>query len=481
MARPQQDGPRDRRPADSPPSRKTGRPPAKASASPPKGRLRRGFDPALIGVWLLILLPPLVFRTDTTDNFRLPKLQLSEALAGLALAFLALRLRRIERVDLRAFLLRLRGEPFLLAVLPLVMIAAAGAFTAPHPERTWGALASLAVGAVLLAGLTLGLRQEERDRLLRLLCWPAALLALLAILQFHDLAHPFGFDRETTDRLQLTSLAGGAFDLSGYLLLPALFALRELYLAQTRGRRIFWGAFALLFVYGIAVSQTLTVLIGLGTGTLVLAFFLFRRRFWQIGGGLAALALVLVLVVAPLRDRVDHARRAIADQDYNQLLSGRLDGWRVAGRMLADHPLRGVGHGAYRSEFGDTKIALTGEGTVFFLGHRGAYFTNAHNDLLETGAELGWPGLLAALWGAALVLRQAWRRRAAGAPASRVGLELGMLAAMLLVALGNFPFHVALIAYPWLIFLSGVLSREDVPDEIAEADEAALGSPEARP
>ncbi len=65
------------------------------------------------------------------------------------------------------------------------------------------------------------------------MCWPAALLALLGILQFHDLIHPFGFESQSTERLQLTSLAGGAFDLSGYLLLPALFALRELYRAAT--------------------------------------------------------------------------------------------------------------------------------------------------------------------------------------------------------------------------------------------------------
>lgn len=451
MARPQKDGPRERRPAENPPQKRTG---------PPAGRPRRGWDPTLIGVWLLILLPPFVFRTDSTDNFRLPKLQLSETLAGLALAFLAWRLAGIEKLDLAALGRRLRGEPALLAVLPLLLVAGLGAFASPHPERTWGALASLAVGAALLVGLALGLREGERERLLRLLCWPAALLAALAILQFHDLVHPFGFDRETTERLQLTSLAGGAFDLSGYLLLPALFALRELHRAATRGSRVFWGVFAVLFVYGIAVSQTLTVLIGFLAGCLVLGFFLFRRHFWRIVGGLAALALLLMLVVPPLRGRVEHARQAIADQDYNQLLSGRLDGWRVARRMLADHPGLGVGHGAFRSEFGATKIELTREGTVFFLGHRGAYFTNAHNDLLESGAELGWPGILAVLWGAALVFRQAWRRRLAGAPAERVGLELAALVGMTLVALANFPFHVALIAYPWLILLSGALSRD---------------------
>ncbi len=456
MARPQKDGHRDRRPAEAPPSKKG----AKTQ--------RRSWDFTLIGVWLLILLPPFVFRTDSTDNFRLPKLQLSETLACLALAFLGFRLARMEKVELAAAWRRLRSEPALLAVLPLLLIAGLGALGAPHPHRTWGALASFAVGAALLIGLALALTQEERDRLFRLLCWPAALLAVLAILQFHDLVHPFGFDRETTDRLQLTSLAGGAFDLSAYLLLPALIALRELALAASRGRRVQWGIFAALFVYGIAVSQTLTVLIGLAAGCLVLGFFLFRSHFWRATLGLAALALVLVLVVPPLRGRVDHARQAIADQDYNQLLSGRLDGWRVAGRMLADHPLLGVGHGAFRSEFGATKIELANEGTVFFLGHRGAYFTNAHNDVLESGAELGWPGILAALWAAALAIRQALRRRAAGAANERVGLELATLTAMLLVALANFPFHVALIAYPWLIFLSGTLSREGAAAPVAE-------------
>jgi O-antigen ligase len=414
-------------------------------------------------------LPPFVFRTDSTDNFRLPKLQLSETLAGLALAFLAWRLASIDRVELGAAWRRLRREPALLAVLPLLAVAAFSALASPHPERSWSALASLFVGAALLVGLALALREGELDRLLRLLCWPAALLALLAILQFHDVVHPFGFDRITTDRLQLTSLAGGAFDLSGYLLVPALFSLRELYRAETRGARIVRGLLAALLIYGIAVSQTLTVLIGFLAGCLVLGFFLYRRHFWRALAGLAALAVVLVLVVPPLRGRVEHARQAIADQDYNQLLSGRLDGWRVAGRMLADHPLQGVGHGAYRSEFGGTKIELSEEGVPFFLGHRGAYFTNAHNDLLETGAELGWPGLLAALWGAALVVRQAWRRHAAGAPAEKVGLELAVLAAMLLVAIANFPFHVALIAYSWLIFLAGVLRAEPALTTVAPA------------
>lgn len=452
---------RERRPPEAAAPRNPTKAAAKAApaASPKTAPAARGRDWTQLGLWLLILLPPFVFLTESTDNFRLPKLLWSETLAALALALLAFRLAKVERVDWAAVRQRLRGEPAILALAPLLLIATVSASVTAHPDRTALALGSFWMAAIFLAGLALALRQDERDGLLRLLCWPAALLALLAIVQFHDLVQPFGFARELTDRLLLTSLAGGAFDLSGYLLLPALFALRELCRARSRRALAVWGLLAALFVYGIAISQTLTVLIGFLAACPVLAYFCLRPYFWRLAGGLAALAVVLVLVVAPLRGRVGHAARAIADHDYNQLLSGRLDGWRVAGRMLADHPAGGVGHGAFRSEFGATKIELSDEGVQFFLGHRGAYFTNAHNDVLEAGAELGWPGLLAALWGAALAFRQAWRRKKAGAPADRVGLELAMLVAVSLVALANFPFHVALIAYPWLIFLAGVLAR----------------------
>lgn len=448
MARPHKDARREKRAAD-PASPKAARPP---------------FDWTRLGWILLVLVPPFVFRTDLTDNFRLPKLWLSETLAGVALALLALRLKSAGangKIEVAAAFRRLLREPALLAVGPLLLVALLGAPFGAHPERTWDSLYSFALGAAFLVGLALALRPEEPRMFLRLLCVPAALLAALGILQFHGVVHPFGFAQELTQRLLLTSLAGGAFDLSAYLLLPALFALCEIYRAENRRDRVGWLALAALFVYAIALCQTLTVVLGFGLGCLVLCYFFLRLQFWRIVGAVVVTGVLLMLLVAPLRARFDHARNAIADQDYNQLLSGRLDGWRVAGSMLAQNPVLGVGFGAYRSEFGDHKMALAAAGTPFFLGHRGAYFTNAHSELLETGAEMGWPGILALMWGVWVVGQQAIRRWRRGAPVERIGLELGMLAAMAVVSIANFPFHVALIAYPWLLFLASVLSRGD--------------------
>jgi hypothetical protein len=202
---------RERRPPEAATPSKA--PKAAAPAAAPNARRRR--DWTLLGLWLLILLPPFVFLTESTDNFRLPKLWWSETLAALALALLAFRLAKIERVDFGAAWRRLRREPAILALSPLLLVATLSALTTAHSERTALALGSFWMAAIFLAGLALALRPEERDGLLRLLCWPAVFLALLGIVQFHDLVQPFGFARELTDRLLLTSLAGGAFDLAG--------------------------------------------------------------------------------------------------------------------------------------------------------------------------------------------------------------------------------------------------------------------------
>lgn len=450
MARPHKEARREKRNHE-PASTKAPRPP---------------FDWTRLGWILLILIPPFVFRTDLTDNFRLPKLWISETLVGLTLALLALRLWNVGKtengtLDLAAALRRLLREPALLAVGPLLLVALLGAPFSQHPERTWDSLISFGLGAAFLVGLAIAIRPDEPRFFLRLLCWPAAILALLGILQFHEVIHPFGFAQELTQRLLLTSLAGGAFDLSAYLLLPALFALSEIYRAENRPDRVLWLLLAGLFVYGIALSQTLTVVLGFGLGCVVLCYFCLRLQFWRIVGAVAVTGILLLLLAPPLRARFDHARQAILDQDYNQLLSGRLDGWRVAGSMLAQNPVLGVGHGAFRSEFGDHKMALAAAGTPFFLGHRGAYFTNAHSELLETGAELGWPGILALLWGVKVIGQRALQRWRRGLPVERLGLELGMLGAMAVVSLANFPFHLALIAYPWLFFLASVLARDE--------------------
>ena len=406
---------------------------------------------------LLVTLPALIVTAGTNENFRLPKLLLSELLVLLTLAGLSLRLRGVEVVSWREVL----RQPVVLAVGPLVLVAALSFAVGEHRHHGAQALTSLAIGAAALVGWCLGLRAGERQRVFQCLLVPASLLSLVAVLQYHDLAEIFRFQDPLKERIGVTSLAGGAFDLSAYLLLPALIAQRGLALAAGPRGRVIYGLLLALFLYAIAITQTLSVLAALLLGSLVLwAFLVPRRKLFAAMGIALTIGALLVATIGPLRQRMTSKLGDLQRADLNRVLTGRLDGWRAAGWMFEQHPLLGVGHGAYRAEFGLAKLALKEEGVRFYRLQHQPYFVNAHNEILEVAAETGALGLGALLWGLFCLARAA-RRQSGRLRPGDLGLLAGGLAAMAIVAVTNFPFRIALVGYPMLFFLGWVFAEPE--------------------
>ena len=468
----------------------------------------------LLASVLLLWIAPLMIAPTAKESFRLPKLLASEALVLVILLAFLLRLRR-ARFDPRS-LWRL---PAVQIALPLLAAAVLSVLASPHPAHGLRALGSLAIGLACLLAWSLGLRRGEHRALLRLLIWPAMVLAVLVILQFHGLYEPFEFEGEMKARYGLTSLAGNAFDLAAYLLLPALVAQVEWRRAASRGGRIFWVVGFAICVYGIVITQTLGVLVALAVAYAVLwAKILPRRRFLTLTAAALGLALLAVALVEPLRFRVGNKLSSLGEGDLEQVLSGRPDGWRAALWMWRQEPLLGIGHGCYVTEFGHAKLALIDRGTQFFKGHRNPYFANAHNDPLEVVAEQGLVGGLALAW-ALWVLTQAYRRRSGvglgdqglgdqglgnqglgnqglgnqglgdqasddqgpddQGPDDRA-LQLAALAGLSILALIDFVFRIALTAYPAILLLSWILAapRAAQINRDSEPDDA---SPSAAP
>lgn len=416
---------------------------------------------ALAILYLLFLLVPLVVSPTAKDSFRLPKLLASEILALASLFLLSLGLRSVERVDLRAWL----RHPAVLAGAPLVLVALSTLWTSQHPYHVRAGVTSLMIGFASLMGWSLGLSGREKRRLLEATIYPGTLLAVLAILQFHGLYNPLEFEGHLTSRLGLTSLAGGTFDLSAYLLIPVLAAQLRLRGSRAARGRWLWGVGGGLCLYALAVTRTMTSLLALLVASFVLWSLLlgFRRS-------VLALALVAVvgggavLSVEPLRVRLFRKANDLAAGNVNRFLSGRLDGWRVALRMLEDHPWTGIGHGAYGSEFAAAKLALIEQGVPFFPGHEGrSHFTEAHNDLLEVAAECGWPGALALAWGLVVLGLRLRRRLSVRAPPDDHRDDAALMgagvAALAVLALASFPMQLALVAYPFLLLLAWILEE----------------------
>ena len=177
--------------------------------------------------------------------------------------------------------------------------------------------------------------------------------------------------------------------------------------------------------------------------------------------------MLLLVVVAPLRERSLAKAGEIARGDWNSVLTGRLDGWRAAVWMLGEHPATGVGVGAYRTEFIPAKLALVRSGVPFFEEQQNVVFANAHNELLEVAAETGWPGLAAFGLGLVLLARRLRRLSAGansgtGAPAeeSAAALAWGGLAAIAVLSLASFPFRIGIALWPICLFLAWIFSPE---------------------
>jgi len=419
-------------------------------------------------VGLLLLAVALGVDPRINDGFRTPKLWLAELLALVSLLLLSSRLLTAGPVDLRA----VARQPALRAVVPLLVVACLGLLGSDYPRATAGALASFALGAAALVGWSAGLDRSRLRNLLAFLLVPAALLAVLGVLQFHGWFRPFQFaGMREANRLAVTSLAGSAGDLGAFLALAAVVGQAELLRRRGASRWIAMAALGLA-VYGVLISQTLTAVAALGLSSLVFwGALLPRKRRLPALGALVAGALVLMALVAPLRQRVVTLGQQLVRGEINVVLTGRLDPWRVALRQLADHPFLGVGLGAFEPSFAEAKLELVEAGVPFLPGQRHVMFDTPHNEVLQVGAECGLLGLLALAWAVWVVIRRARRARAGQAgdrgeepgAASEGGrreraLIWAGLTALAVLSLTFFPFRLALLGYPALVFLAWVLS-----------------------
>lgn len=415
-------------------------------------------------LWLLILLPPVWLVPAAKESFRQPKLLLSGSLALASLLALAWGVKRVDKVDLAA----LFRAPVVRAQVPCLLVATVGLAFTRHPAYVKEGLADLWIGAACLAGWTLAVPAQRLGRLLAGLLVPASLLAILGILQAHRVWEPLEvfYRFESGERFAMTSTAGNPADLGIYLVLPCLIA-QWMLATYDRRRWSFWaaGLGLLVCLYALARTQTLSALVGLAVGSAVFWWLLLpRRKALLAAASGVVVAAVLIALVGPLRVRVGEAIELARRGEVNTLLSGRLDGWRAAGLMLREHPATGVGHGAFLPEFAPAKLKLMERGVPFYAGHVQPMFANAHSEMLDVAAEWGIPGLVALAWALWLLVR-ALRR--GNPPRDDRALAWAGTGALAVVASTYFPFRIALVAYPALLFLAWIFARADQAGEAA--------------
>lgn len=213
----------------------------------------------------------------------------------------------------------------------------------------------------------------------------------------------------------------------------------HLFLAERRKvLKFFYLLFCLLLTLGIISTSSRG---GFITLIFLMFYFVLKSKRKLLGFLSILLIFLLIFLFAPQ----EYWQRQITITSYQEDESamGRIDAWKAGLRMFADRPLLGVGLGAYETAFG-----------VKYGGKEGAWFS-AHNAYVQTGAELGFFGILIYLGLMFYIYRQANRLAKASQEENYLKtISQGLVGALLAYVVGSFFLSVG--HYPHLYFLLGM-------------------------
>lgn len=431
------------------------------------GKLAHAMAQGLLA--LLLVGPFFVISWLNTTLFLLPKTIFAVLTATLLLLVVGVRWLARER---------LIPLPSAVAAIPLLAFLGLLAWSLLSlPTAHFPPLA--AQRTVMLAGmgfLYLALRSllstpRWRGLQTTLVIAAALLTAIYAIVQFYGLDPIFceavsGQDYSCVQSTSSGKIVAGGFlgnpNFVGMALVPAFFlalaAFSRFYGAERTWPAVGYALAALCLLLGLRASESTTAAVALVGGLAAvalqfLALLLRRLRLLrllilaQAGGIVVLIGLSLWLSLAPL------APTMIARLE--NLSSGRLFAWRVAGRLGAAHPLTGIGLGGYRWEFFTwrAEVLRQPEAAAYTAGRLQRFMWEApHNEYLQLLAELGIPGISLSV---VLLLALAWLA-AQRLPAHPGALPLGEAGgrlfemqawlALMLAAVAHYPFQFPTLA-----------------------------------
>ena len=218
----------------------------------------------------------------------------------------------------------------------------------------------------------------------------AAINSIASLMQRSGSWKPWAIER-ISGRTESIGFFGNEGVLALAAALGAVIAAALWFDARGGMRALLAGAFA-LNVAGVVANASVTPILALGAGTLVLAVSRASGRQIAVGAaGLVIVAGVAFAALPQLRARVGEARSQMAWGDLDALTSYRFGAWAAAGEMIAARPLTGFGPGTFSSEFVVHRLAAETRWGRRLVNpsFAGGSYEDAHCDYLQVAAESG--------------------------------------------------------------------------------------------
>lgn len=399
-----------------------------------------------------LLVVPLAVLPDTIDRFRVIKESISRAEGILGLFLLAVGLAFAGSGRFRE-MLRERAVAGILAAGIVWAVVATLAST--HRGHSTESLITF-LTCVLVFVTTWYAAPRIPLLVVDLLVIPALANVVLVALQEYAIYQPFRTTPGLSRHMSSTGLIGNPNIVGSYFaLLAIVFTVSAMY---AQGGRRWWQAFgALTAIAGIVVSQTRTAVVALIAGLLLLAIGRSVKRASFAAAAIVALIGIGIALELPAITRLLALPRAVARHGLSVATSGRVAPALAGLEMAYEHPLTGVGPGAYKYQYMPYKVQVRKK----FGGLMGKAVENnfgeAHNDHVQILAETGVAGYLLFL-GTVIVVVQVVRRGDRVDVRSRIAAyaALPLAGSLLVLCLAQFPLYVPVTRH-LLFTMAGLL------------------------
>jgi hypothetical protein len=335
---------------------------------------------------------PLVYRRDPTAMFRLPKTVFLRTEAILIVAV------TLAAIIAGAPVPRPRWrDPWVF--LPLATLAAFALLTLTSTNRllSLGALGSAMATAVVFSA-TVAVARTRGWLLVAAPLAAAGINAILVIAEETNLWMPFGVRADIPHHLQCAALIGNPNEIGGYLGAATL-AILAVIAARTSGRNLRDIAIAAVLIIALIACQTLTAILAFAAAVLVMVAISSWRNAIRVAVIGVIAGMLVVALVAPFRVRATSMIFWVRQGEYNALATERFTAFSAAWSMFLDHPITGVGPGAFSWQYFDYKIRAEQRYPSLRNAYsRGTNFGEVHNDHLQALAEggvIGYAGFVA--------------------------------------------------------------------------------------
>lgn len=414
-------------------------------------------SPVAAAAWLVaatVVIVPLAVYPDSLDRFRVVKESVvrTEALLGFLIVIAAAVFGRTERMR------ELLEERAVIAI-GIAGIAWSGITTLTSTQRAISTQSFITtLTTVFVFFLTWYAAPRVSLKALDLMVPAIAINAVISATQEYGIYNPFTINEQIPYRhLTATAFIGNPNIVGTYMALATIILAAAS--TRTAGLRRWWYFLgAVIGTASVLVSGTRTAVIALVAGVGILAVGVSIKRF-------AVIAVALMLVVGvgfALRLRVIRRLIAlpkmVATVGLDTATSGRITPALAALGMFRDHPITGVGPGAFKFQFMEYYVRVRGVRARSDNEVRPTSFAETHNDHLQILAETGLPGLLLFFAAIVILVRRIARSDVSGddrAPVAR-GMLVPLVVVFLLLCLAQFPLHVAITRH-LIVTMAGLM------------------------